>query len=915
MRRLTNASIFLILLAFALGLTVKSGPAQAQSRMESANLASFVSLMQYIRSEPTPPDVNSGRLPALVQFDSLFVDIYIDGFIAPFTGETDEEVKARLVSVSEEDRYTAVMVESYRLASDPLLLDIMHILLAQHYVGYFTTGDLSGANEFLDKAEIASFAEGFDSGNYTIPAPSGTQESIEPSPSTRTHADVQSSNLASFVSLMQYIRSEPTPPDVTSGRLPALGQFDSLFVDIYIDGFIAPFTGETREEVKARLVSVLEEDRYTAVMVESYRLASDPLLLDIMHILLAQHYVGYFTTGDLSGANEFLGRAEIGFLVDGFAPGDYAIPAPDTITTPSNTPDASLALSATAEVVGYWSSGEGGVEVTLVLIDTEAPWRDGPHTIRILCRQAAAITEGCGEELTVILPGGGGLVATGAILRTPMGSLSIEIEFGGEEPVTLSLDVPERILGVERDVWECFSDEPDTLELPDDDTEFIYGDCAGWGRYAGWKWDQEAPLRVWATGLDSYITTLKEALHDLSPLLGLDFAWVDSEADANLKAFVGFPASQATNFGFPEYCAEALGCAGPDSVSRDGVVASGGISVWQYENEWWMEVGLLDDVNRHVTVHEALHALVPMNHRRDAASIMDIGKSLQLPTLSGMDAGHARLHQHHLVEPGMTSDDIEPLIVFREDLLDSPPSELDGYELARSAFGALQEADSARFDIAGGWTGSNCNELFGWAEYEIADFDPSHANVTRFKDGNQRYFLIDPTDETGDWEYWSEVSGQWSRVDHDDIFDNTNWRLGFSTPHQVLASVLFFSEADDFIVSRDGEGLITLNVTLNDAYIVLSWSGGETLEVVLTLDEDTHEITEYSVDWHFDVPPETFCPVYTTRAVHGEFGVEVQIPDAILEGSAYTPTISSRFRVDPYNVVTIPGLSSVLISD
>ena len=103
------------------------------------------------------------------------------------------------------------------------------------------------------------------------------------------------------------------------------------------------------------------------------------------------------------------------------------------------------------------------------------------------------------------------------------------------------------------------------------------------------------PVRVWATGLDSYITTLKEALQDLSPLLGVDFAWVDSEADANLKAYVGFPASQATNFGFPEYCAEALGCGGSYSFSRDGVVASGRIGVWQYENEWWTEVGLLDD--------------------------------------------------------------------------------------------------------------------------------------------------------------------------------------------------------------------------------------------------------------------------------------------------------------------------------
>ena len=75
-------------------------------------------------------------------FDSVFTDIYITGFITPFTGETPEQVKARLQSIPEEDRFTAVMVESYRFSSSPLLLDIMHILLAQYYVEFFTIGEL-----------------------------------------------------------------------------------------------------------------------------------------------------------------------------------------------------------------------------------------------------------------------------------------------------------------------------------------------------------------------------------------------------------------------------------------------------------------------------------------------------------------------------------------------------------------------------------------------------------------------------------------------------------------------------------------------------------------------------------------------------------------------------------------------------
>ena len=175
MRILKYALVGLTAIAIVAGLILLSRPTQAQSNTESVNLAKFVALMQYIRSQPTPSDVNAARIPVLAQFDGLFADIYIDGFIAPFTGETSAEATARLASVPAEDRYTAAMVESYRLASDPFLLDIIHILLAQHYVSYFTTGDLAGANEFLGKSEIQSFTDTFASSDFVIPGPSTTQ--------------------------------------------------------------------------------------------------------------------------------------------------------------------------------------------------------------------------------------------------------------------------------------------------------------------------------------------------------------------------------------------------------------------------------------------------------------------------------------------------------------------------------------------------------------------------------------------------------------------------------------------------------------------------------------------------------------------------------------------------------------------
>ena len=581
----------------------------------------------------------------------------------------------------------------------------------------------------------------------------------------------------------------------------------------------------------------------------------------------------------------------------------YAIPAPEGAqSVAAATPDARLSLSVETDLAGYWSSGEGGVDVTLTLMDTESPWREGVHTISIVCRQNGEIVEACGQDLSVSLPAGGGATTSSAMLRTPMGGVSYEFDFGGIEPVTTQFHVPERILGVERYVWECYRDEPDTAETPTSELGY-YGDCAGWGNLAGFKWDQDVPVRVWATGPESYIAILRDTLEELSPLLDLEFVWVDSEEDAALKAYVGLPASQATSFGFTERCAEGNGCVGLETITREGVVKSGRMSVWLNQDPWWREVGLLDERIKRTTVHEALHALVPMHHREDPGSIMN-NRALLLPTPNLMDEALIRLHQHRLVKPGMTNDDIEPLIVFREDLLDSPPApEQNGYELARSAFEALQEADSARFRIRGGWSGPNCDRSFGWADLEIMDFSSSHPRITRFRDPSVHFYIIGPAAGGGEWEFWSEQNGQWMEVGPSGIYDNSHWNRGFSRVHRLLASVLFFSDADEIRVLGDTEGLITLSVTLDGAYIVLPWSGGETLEVEISLDEDTLEVLEYDFEWRFDVPSGNPCTSYTTMAVDGEYGIVVEIPDAILEGSANVGAIRDALHADPYDVL------------
>ena len=97
---------------------------------------------------------------------------------------------------------------------------------------------------------------------------------------------------------------------------------------------------------------------------------------------------------------------------------------------------------------------------------------------------------------------------------------------------------------------------------------------------------------------------------------------------------------------------------------------------------------------------------------------------------------------------------------------------------------------------------------------------------------------------------------------------------------------------------------------MDDAYARVSWSRGETLKVVLTLDEDTLQILEYEVEWLFDVREPTSCPRYITKAVNGEYGIELRIPDAIRERSFNISASPNRFPLDPGNVVNIPVIGS-----
>ena len=325
---------------------------------------------------------------------------------------------------------------------------------------------------------------------------------------------------------------------------------NELLSDLFIEYLVTPQTGETVQQARDRL-SVSGQSTFQFLVAVLKEARDRGVLSDSLNELLSDLFIEYLIVPQ---TGETVQQVRDRLSLQSAQPDTSTTTA---TTTPISTPDASLALEVTAELAGYYSNDEAERGRNAVAHRIwQHPWREGVQTISIVCRQGAEAIEGCGDELEVTLPGSGEAVIGNVALRTPMGSVSLEFNFGGIEPLTLPFDVPQRIVDVERDVWECFRDEPDTLEPSEDDRGY-FGDCAGWGwgNPAMWKWNQDIPVNVWTTGREDYIATLEETLHELSPLLDLDFARVDSERDATLKAYMGIPKSQVVSAGFPEFCA------------------------------------------------------------------------------------------------------------------------------------------------------------------------------------------------------------------------------------------------------------------------------------------------------------------------------------------------------------------------
>lgn len=584
---------------------------------------------------------------------------------------------------------------------------------------------------------------------------------------------------------------------------------------------------------------------------------------------------------------ELTATADVPMAIPTPTPTITATPTPTPVSeiataTPTITPAPTVQLAIDAEITlaGYWSDGSANVEV-LVSLRNEGNLRaEGAQPVAVTCRQDGQVLSGCGLETAVTLSNGFGPTEETLTLRVPMGDVSFEIAYDGTKSEIHNFEIPKRIIGVNRDVWECFGDTSKA------GTFWAEGEgvgCAGWSSEYIQKWDQEeAPLRFSVSGGPGFVSEFKEVLQYVASTLGLQFEVVDPEQVVDIRAYVGLTVPEAVSRDVACFT-EAFGCA--DNTTRRGEVVRSRIVVYNLWPHQGTKIGELDankrKLLRHAMVHEVVHSLSTMRHRTEVLSIMNSEAHLSAK-LNPMDEALLRLHSHELVKPGMKIEEIEGLIVFEDQLLDpqSVHSEVTAWTLLSNAYTELRQATSAGFQVRSSLP--DCSKEFPWSDYEVGNLTDNHPYFGWARLGNDENRVYGIRARFDESEYWRQMQTGWEQVNVD-AFSNTvsGWRGDLSDPHYMLETILNYASWADVEVFENADGWATLRIGL-EMTDEASGPAAERVDIEIVIDQETYSISEYSMNWILNGEA---CGTYLIEAREGRYGIDFSFPHAVRQNS------------------------------
>ncbi|MXY00071.1 MAG: hypothetical protein F4Y67_04535 [Chloroflexi bacterium] len=515
------------------------------------------------------------------------------------------------------------------------------------------------------------------------------------------------------------------------------------------------------------------------------------------------------------------------------------------INVPSQ-PATQLSAAVNPTVRGYWSDGTATVNVGAIISNLGSE----PHTdllnAVLSCRRQSDGQPVCESESTASLADGFGPERFDSLIRVPVGvplNINLEIEGWGRSAVVFT--VPEKILGVERYVWDCYRARRGS-NLPA--SPYPNG-CGGWDIAEVHKWPVGQPVAVWSTGRPEYVAVFDEVMARYSPIVNLDFKSVSSPEQADIVAYLGFPQSQAAEFGL-QACEHFGGCVLANTNLRTGEALKATIAAWHFE---WLAA---PEQFINTIAHEVLHAIVAVGHRPTPDALMG-------EPVSPGDLEMIRLNSHPLIKPGMTMAQVRELIVLADELLDPVPQGTYGL-LWRVAEG-FQRAGSAEFEISGDWSGTCRHRSFGPASYAVTGYSHADARVARFESGP--YVIWNLGDR-----YWELHRDEEFVRSLDGVLRTTGWQDALSDPLSLLHAAVAYGERDTFSIARADDSEIVFYAA--EIPVPEGWSpiSGFTL----TTDAVTLRLLSFQMTRALD----DSCQLQLNATVTN-YGQQLQIPAAI----------------------------------
>ncbi len=536
---------------------------------------------------------------------------------------------------------------------------------------------------------------------------------------------------------------------------------------------------------------------------------------------------------------------------------------------PGEEASVSLALEAEAQLAGYWSDGTADVAVTVSLRNVGRRPHQGVQGIGVTCRRGDVVVTECPDTITVELADGFGPGNAEFTVRAPMGSVPMAVELRVDDGPSTAIEVavPERILGVGRHIWECYGDRPGHMNR-----------CGGWrlDEESVRKWQPGKPIRVWAEGRQDYLEAVEVILAQMAELLNHTFETAESEEQADLVVYVGTSSHPGT-------CSGGGGCGRgfADPGSDQHTIVRGEV--------WVADLG--DAVPRWVIGHELFHALIPQGHYPSPYHLLGTVEGL-----SAADEAILRLHAHPLVKPGMTTREVEDLIVFDDQLLDASPGNVN--TLVWRAREALIEKGTASFTSRGVCLTdaqscrSHALEEFGWTGHRIGalGLPGNHYQQLALQDGGLGAYVAGK-------EFWLESAGEWRSVDWNDFLHATGWRPNYTSLLTVLENILLLAHDGHVTASETSDGKIALETRQGQELRLIS---GYRMGLSLVMDKETFQVSNYTVT--ICGPGDSSGCFFEIMAIDGEYGTGVIIPETIRqstpspvewEGPEGTTTLSS----------------------